>query len=197
MEILIGLGVFVLLCGAAAIILWLRVLVVGLKRKLKEAEDGVGLLRRELEESCLRADQAEANARQRFDEALLRAGEESKRQEKVIRADAVQRSTAVVKGKVAEHLVPFREDFDFNPRDCRFLGSPIDFVIFDGLTEGSLARIVFIEVKAGRTKSLSGRERQVRDVVREGSVSWELLHVGAEAAAEVSRRLEGWEDAGG
>jgi len=127
-----------------------------------------------------------AEARKRADQAetvaLARAAEQLKRHEKAIRTDAVKRSAAVVQGKVAEHLVPFREDFDYNPRDCRFLGSPVDFICFDGMTEGTLDRIIFIEVKAGRFKSLSGREQQVRDIIDEGEVYWELLHIGGNDA---------------
>ena len=84
--------------------------------------------------------------------------------EKAIRKDAIARSTSVVKGKVAEQLVPFAANFGFNPRDCRFIGSPIDLVVFEGLTEGLLQRIVFIEVKTGKSR-LSRREREVRDAI--------------------------------
>lgn len=84
--------------------------------------------------------------------------------EKAIRKDAIARSTSVVKGKVAEHMVPFNKTFGFNPRDCRFIGSPIDFVVFDGLTEGDLERVVLVEVKTGKSR-LSKRERQVKDAI--------------------------------
>src|SRR5712664_636194 len=44
-----------------------------------------------------------------------------------IREDAIRRSQAVTLGKVTEHLVPFLPDFCYNPKDARFIGSPIDF----------------------------------------------------------------------
>jgi predicted Holliday junction resolvase-like endonuclease len=66
--------------------------------------------------------------------------------------------------------------FPYNPKDVRFLGSPIDLVIFDGLAEGELRRIVFVEVKTGGS-GLTHRERCVRDVIDAGDVEWAELRV--------------------
>jgi predicted Holliday junction resolvase-like endonuclease len=89
-----------------------------------------------------------------------------------IRADAVRRSRAVVAGKVTEHLVPYLGEFPFNPSDVRFLGTPVDLVVFDGLSEGCLQEVVFVEVKTGRSASLSTRERRIRDAILDGRVRW-------------------------
>jgi predicted Holliday junction resolvase-like endonuclease len=94
----------------------------------------------------------------------------------VIREDAVQRSQAVTAGKVHEQLIPYLPVFPYNPKDVRFLGSPIDLVVFDGLAEGRLRRIVFLEVKTGGA-GLTSRERWVRDVVQAGEVEWAELRV--------------------
>ena len=58
----------------------------------------------------------------------------------------------------------------------RFLGSPVDFVVFDGLAEGRVRRIVFVEVKTGRS-GLTSRERCVRDVIQDREVEWAELRV--------------------
>src|SRR5437773_906565 len=50
-----------------------------------------------------------------------------------IREDAVQRSLAVTAGKVHEQLVPYLPEFGFNPKDARFLASPVDLIVFDRL----------------------------------------------------------------
>src|ERR1041385_8912167 len=63
-----------------------------------------------------------------------------------IRQDAVQRSHAVTSGKVHEQLVPYLPEFGFNPKDARFLGSPVDLLVFDGLDDGELRRGVFLEI---------------------------------------------------
>jgi predicted Holliday junction resolvase-like endonuclease len=88
-----------------------------------------------------------------------------------IRRDAVLKSESVTRGKVAEHFVPYLPGFDYDPRDARFLGSAIDFIVFDGLSNGDVRSVIFVEVKTGRS-ALNSRERRVRDAVRSGRVEW-------------------------
>ena len=94
----------------------------------------------------------------------------------IIREDAVQRSQAITAGKVHEQLIPYLPAFPYNPKDVRFLGSPVDLVVFDGLAEGQVRRIVFVEVKTGRS-GLTSRERCVRDVIQKREVEWAELRV--------------------
>ncbi len=96
------------------------------------------------------------------------------RYEKEVRKDAVEKSKAVIAGKVTEHLIPYLPDFKYNPKDARFIGSPIDLIVFDGLDEGELRRIVFVEVKSGKS-TLSKRERLIRNAVEQRRVEWEIL----------------------
>ncbi len=93
-----------------------------------------------------------------------------------IREDAVHRSLAVTSGKVHEQLVPYLPTFPYNPRDVRFLGGPVDLVVFDGLAEGRVRRVVFLEVKTGGS-GLTGRERSVRDAIQARAVEWGELRV--------------------
>lgn len=97
--------------------------------------------------------------------------------EQAIRLDARQRSLAVTRGKVTEHIVPYLPGFDLDPKDIRFLGTPIDMIAFKGLCEQSLEdiEIVFIEVKTGRS-ALSQRERTVKKAVEEKRVSWRVFN---------------------
>ena len=95
---------------------------------------------------------------------------------RAVRRDAIRRSLAVVTGKVSEQLVPHFPHFPFAPQDARFLGSPVDFVVFDGLSEGAVRRVVFVEVKTGSAR-VSSREQGVRDAVSQGAVEWMELRV--------------------
>ena len=97
---------------------------------------------------------------------------------RAVRRDAIRRSLAVVTGKVSEQLVPHFPHFPFAPQDARFLGSPVDFVVFDGLSEGegAVRRVVFVEVKTGEAR-LSPRERGVREAIERGAVEWMELRV--------------------
>jgi predicted Holliday junction resolvase-like endonuclease len=94
----------------------------------------------------------------------------------LIRQDAIDRSRAVTSGKVHEQLISYLPGFPYNPRDIRFLGSPVDLVVFDGLADGELRKIVFVEVKTGRS-GLTYGERMVRAAVEEGEVEWAELRV--------------------
>lgn len=93
---------------------------------------------------------------------------------KEVRRDAVHRSQAATLGKVYEHLIPYLPDFRWNPKDARFIGTPVDFLIFDGLSEGHVRAVVFVEVKTG-TSSMNARERQVRDAIVAHRVEWHQL----------------------
>jgi predicted Holliday junction resolvase-like endonuclease len=88
-----------------------------------------------------------------------------------IRKDAVRRSAAVVSGKVSEQLAPYLPGFPYDPRDARFLGTPIDLVVFDGMNGDELREIVFLEIKTGGS-TLSARERRIRDAVLARRVRW-------------------------
>ncbi len=112
--------------------------------------------------------------------------------EKIIRQDAVQRSQAVTVGKITEHIVPHLPNFNFNPKDARFIGSPVDFVVFDGLNDeesDQIRNVVFIEVKTG-VSALTKRERLVRDAIRAGRVKWVEWNAGRELQQANSAMFE-------
>ncbi len=103
--------------------------------------------------------------------------------EDLIRKDALDRSRASLKGRLSEQIVPFLEQFHYNPADARFIGSPIDFVIFDGYTDvkdGGADKpigVVLMEIKKGRYASLSQEERRIEEGVKKGMVKWETIHL--------------------
>ncbi|PCN50980.1 Holliday junction resolvase [Candidatus Geothermarchaeota archaeon ex4572_27] len=110
-------------------------------------------------------------------------------EEKRIREDAVKRSMATILGKVSEQIAPLIlfSNYGIEPKDLRFIGSPVDFVAFKGLSRGKLEEIVFVEVKSGRSTSLSEAEKAVRDAVHERRVSWLLIHVPSELEKALPR----------
>lgn len=81
--------------------------------------------------------------------------------EKEIRRDAVNRSQAVTVGKVTEHIAPYLPEFGFNPKDARFIGSPVDFVAFDGLNDQAVVQVVFVEVKLDLLISMPANAKSV------------------------------------
>ena len=108
--------------------------------------------------------------------AEARAKEMAETMVRQAREDAVKRSAAVVTGRVYEQLVPYLPWFRYNPREARFLGSPIDLVVFDGLEDGNIRSIVFLEVKKGSSR-LSDRERMVKEAVERCAVRFEVIQI--------------------
>ncbi|HTE47894.1 MAG TPA: Holliday junction resolvase-like protein [Gemmatimonadaceae bacterium] len=119
--------------------------------------------------------------------ALLWVATMKPRYTQQVRRTAVEQSKAVTRGQIYEQLVPYLPEFEFNPKDAQFLGKPVDFVVFDGLDEGDLRRIVFVEVKTG-VATLTTRERRVRDAIREGRVEWTEIRMPAPLVAVTSPR---------
>jgi predicted Holliday junction resolvase-like endonuclease len=92
------------------------------------------------------------------------------------RRDAVARSRATLGGRFTEQMVPYFPDFNYDPTEVRFIGTPIDLVVFPGLAQGEPLEIVIMEVKSGRNAQLTPTERKIRRLVEEGMVRWEEIH---------------------
>lgn len=117
---------------------------------------------------------AQENINSATQTALAMVAEWRVKFEEATRQDAINKSQAIMMGKALEHLIPYFPSFHWNPKDARFLGSPTDLIVFDGLSAGKLQQIVFVEIKTN-TSQLSERERQIRDIINNGRVKWEEL----------------------
>lgn len=92
-----------------------------------------------------------------------------------IRKEAVTQSRAVLGGKFVEQLAPYLPQFAYDPTEARFIGSPIDLIVFPGLATGDPQEIVIMEIKSGRNCQLTSQERKIRQLVEEGMVRWEQI----------------------
>lgn len=95
---------------------------------------------------------------------------------KQISKDAIKKSREVLGGKFSEQLAPYLPGFQYDPTDARFIGTPIDLLIFRGLSTGNPEEIVFLEIKSGKS-NLSPKQREIRDLVNDGKVRWEIYQV--------------------
>ena len=111
-------------------------------------------------------------------ELVKRKNTEKQQQRLIIeaRADAVKRSRASVEGQVTEQLVPHFPEWKHTPSDARFIGTPIDYVVFDGMSKGEPEKIIIVEVKKG-SSTPTKLQRQIRDLIKEGKIEWELLKI--------------------
>jgi predicted Holliday junction resolvase-like endonuclease len=93
-----------------------------------------------------------------------------------IRKSAINQSRAVLGGKFTEQMVPFYPDFKYDPTEVRFIGSPIDMVVFPGLAGGDPQEIVILEVKTGKSAGLTAAQKKIRQLVENGMVRWDEIH---------------------
>ena len=87
---------------------------------------------------------------------------------------------------MAEQMAPMLPGFDYSPADSKFLGDPIDYVIFKGMTEardggGSFEdlEVVLIDVKYGKAQ-LTAAQRAISQAVEAGRVRFEVVRIDAE-----------------
>ena len=96
---------------------------------------------------------------------------------------SVNTSRAVLKGKMAEQLAPIMPEFQYLPSDAKFLGDPVDYVVFDGYTdfrdgEGDAEdiEVVLIAIKSGGARLTKGQQAIAR-AVQEGRVRFETIRI--------------------
>lgn len=95
---------------------------------------------------------------------------------KMAREDATKRSKSVLSGQFSEQLAPYFPDFPYSPTEIRFIGKPIDFIVFKGMDEKDINEVVFVEVKSGKSQ-LSTQERHLRDAIKNKNVEWEEYRI--------------------
>jgi predicted Holliday junction resolvase-like endonuclease len=91
--------------------------------------------------------------------------------EEIVKA-RLKASRAVLGGLVSEQMAPLLPGFPFDPGDCRFIGKPVDFLVFNGMNQKNIREVIFLEVKSGASKTLNDQEKRLRDAVRAGRVRW-------------------------
>jgi predicted Holliday junction resolvase-like endonuclease len=100
-----------------------------------------------------------------------RAEWEAHKIEEIVKA-RLKQSRAVLGGLVSEQMAPLLPGFPFDPGDCRFIGKPVDFLVFNGMNQKNISEVIFLEVKSGASKNLNDQEKRLRDAVLAGRVRW-------------------------
>lgn len=69
-------------------------------------------------------------------------------------------------------MAPFLPNFPCNPSDARFIGKPVDYIAFSGLSQNdSVDEILLIEVKTGQSQ-LNKHEKEIKKAVESGRVRY-------------------------
>lgn len=109
--------------------------------------------------------------------------------EKEIRRDAIKSSITTLIGKVGEQIAPLYmiRELDVDPRDLRFIGTPVDYIAFKGLSNGNPEKILFIEVKTSQSGALTEREKHVKSLVEAKKVEWIIFNIRKEVEKAFER----------
>jgi predicted Holliday junction resolvase-like endonuclease len=96
---------------------------------------------------------------------------------------SVNTSRAVLKGKMAEQFAPILPEFQYLPSDAKFLGDPVDYVVFDGYTDfrdgdgtAEDIEVILLDIKSGGAR-LSKGQQAIAQAVREGRIRFETLRI--------------------
>lgn len=95
------------------------------------------------------------------------------RQEKA-KTKSEKTAVAVGIGKIIEKILPTHKNFTIPTADCRFLGEPIDMIVFDGISQNKVKHITFLDVKTGDAR-LNPHQKLVRDAINEHKVEWRMI----------------------
>ena len=87
-------------------------------------------------------------------------------------------SRSILGGVFSEQVAPFLPNFpkDLKASEARFIGKPVDFLIFKGMDDQHISEVVFVEIKSGKSQ-LSNNERSLRDAIQEKRVRWHEYRV--------------------
>ena len=91
------------------------------------------------------------------------------------------KSTEVRTGQIAEQFAPYLKDFPYSPKDVRFLGSPIDMIVFDFKGD----QVVLIEFKTGDSTE-NARQRQIREMIKNGRFIYQVIRVKEEVTIKTA-----------
>lgn len=112
-----------------------------------------------------------------------------KNAEKIIRLNSVSSSRRTLVGKFIEKFVPFLSKIPFVPSDMHFLGQPIDYIVFDGLHQDNVEKIIFLEVKTGKSK-LNKREKSLKDAVEKKKIYWKEYRIDTSEEKTPDKEME-------
>ena len=107
-------------------------------------------------------------------EELEERGKQLQKRKKLITQKSLITTRAVNIGKNLEKILPTMKEFKWMVPDCKFLGDPIDLIIFNGLSINRVSSISFVEVKSG-TATLKERQKSIRNAIEDGKVSYKVV----------------------
>ncbi len=104
----------------------------------------------------------------------------NKEEEKFVEKEQKIREASVEKGRneakklVNNVVLPIFRKLKINPFDVKPILSPIDFLVFDGMTEKEKVNNVIFLSKISKIDSLSSIRKQIKDVILKRNYAWQV-----------------------
>ena len=93
---------------------------------------------------------------------------------------ALKGSRSATRGIIDEQISPLLPGFPGEASEARFIGKPIDFLVFNGMDQENINEVVFVEVKTGKYPRLNNNERTLKETIEAKRVRWEEYHISEE-----------------
>ncbi len=163
-----------ILIWAMIMTITLGILVVILLNLKKKHDQDIRDKENEIQEINLAIEKERVEQQEKFRATIIRE-----------RSNANESSRHTLKGKIGEQMSPLFPEFysKYQPSDARFLGSPIDYIIFKNMSEYDKKTkaedvpidVVLVEIKSAKNAGLTEKEKAVRIAVEEGRVSFDVV----------------------
>lgn len=89
---------------------------------------------------------------------------------------SIKWSKAVILGHTKEQMAPLFPNFPYHTKDMVFVGKWFDYLVLDGLAQGNLRQIVFLEIKSGGSM-LNRNEKQIQNIINIWNIKYEIIRL--------------------
>ncbi|MCX7698089.1 MAG: hypothetical protein N2114_01305 [Candidatus Goldbacteria bacterium] len=99
---------------------------------------------------------------------------EIKEAKKNIKKKSEKATETINIGFISERLASVLQDFKFDHNDCRSLGEPIDYIIFEGLNKkGYVTKMFFVDIKTGKAR-LNKNQKNIKEIIQKKKVEFDV-----------------------
>jgi len=120
---------------------------------------------------------------QTYEARIQQMDEQHRNEIEQARRQSVERSRYAIKGQIGEQLVPLLPGFEFFPSDARFIGHPVDYVVFHGYTDlrdgnggANGVEVVILDIKRNMAR-LTREQQAIMKAIEAGWVSFQIVRV--------------------
>lgn len=85
--------------------------------------------------------------------------------------EAIAKSKAVIRGQVAEEIVPMFKNFPYTLSDLKFFGQPLDYIVFENMSAVRDGKEEEITIIFADVKSNTARNSKVQNAIKKAIVN--------------------------